>query len=95
MYGFNVGVSGLFLRGINHPPEERVISDIGENQTNIGEAYLNWRYGDFRITGGNQRLDLPFVGDYDWRITPDSLSGAGYAVRQRRRLPARDQNLAL
>lgn len=70
LYGFNVGVSGLFLRGINHPPEERVISDIGENQTNIGEAYLNWRNGDFRITGGNQRLDLPFVGDYDWRITP-------------------------
>jgi hypothetical protein len=70
LYGFNVGVSGLFLRGINHPPEERVISDIGDNQTNIGEAWLTWRHGDFRITGGNQRLDLPFVGDYDWRITP-------------------------
>lgn len=70
LYGFNIGVSGLFLRGINHPPEERVIGDIGDNQTNIGEAWLSWRYGDFRITGGNQRLDLPFVGDYDWRITP-------------------------
>lgn len=70
LHGFNVGVSGIFLRGINHGENAYVISDIGKNQTNVGEAYLNWHAGDFRITAGNQRLNMPFVGDYDFRITP-------------------------
>ncbi len=70
IYGFNIGVSGIFLRGINHGDNANVVTDIGANQTNIGEAYLNWHYGDFRLTAGNQRLNMPFLGDYDWRITP-------------------------
>ena len=42
LYGFNVGVSGLFLRGIDHPPEDRVISDIGDNHKEYfaGDAAL-------------------------------------------------------
>ncbi|HGP2902876.1 TPA: TonB-dependent receptor, partial [Salmonella enterica] len=70
VYGFNMGLGGIFLRGINHPPESREIADIGKNQMNIGEAYLSWHNDKLRITGGNQRLHLPFAGDYDWRITP-------------------------
>lgn len=70
LYGFNVGVSAIFQRGIHHPDRAHVIDDIADNQTNIGEAYLNWRYNHLRITAGNQRLTLPFLGDYDYRITP-------------------------
>lgn len=68
--GFRLGVSALFLRGINHGDNSTTIPDIGRNQNNIGEAWLSWRWQDLTITAGDQRLDLPFMGDYDWRITP-------------------------
>lgn len=68
--GFRLGVSGIFLRGINHGDNSHTISDIGQNQNNIGEAYLSWQWDALKITAGDQRLDLPFMGDYDWRITP-------------------------
>lgn len=74
-YGFQAGVSGIFLRGIDHPDEAHTISDIGDNQTNVGEAYLSWQKDDFKITAGDQRIDIPFVGDYDWRITPILFRG--------------------
>lgn len=73
--GFRAGVSGIFLRGIDHPDESHTISDIGDNQTNIGEAYLSWQQDNFKITAGNQRINIPFVGDYDWRITPILFRG--------------------
>jgi hypothetical protein len=75
VYGFRAGVSAIFLRGIDHPDEAHTISDIGNNQTNIGEAYLTWQQGDFKITAGDQRINIPFVGDYDWRITPILFRG--------------------
>lgn len=68
--GFRLGLSGIFLRGINHGDNSTTISDIGHNQNGIGEAWLSWQWNDLRITAGDQRLDLPFMGDYDWRITP-------------------------
>lgn len=68
--GFQLGVSGIFLRGINHPDEAHTISDIGKNQTAVGEAYLSWAWDDIKIVAGDQRLNIPFLGDYDWRITP-------------------------
>ncbi|MEG3129646.1 TonB-dependent receptor [Pantoea cypripedii] len=74
-YGFRAGVSGIFLRGIDHPDEAHTISDIGDNQTNFGEAYLSWQQDNFKITAGDQRINIPFVGDYDWRITPILFRG--------------------
>lgn len=74
-YGFRAGVSGIFLRGIDHPDEAHTIGDIGDNQTNVGEAYLSWQWDDFKITAGDQRINIPFVGDYDWRITPILFRG--------------------
>lgn len=68
--GFNLGVSGLFVRGIDHGNPDRTVSELGDNQTNIGEAWLQWQGDNVRITAGNQQLDLPFLGNYDWRITP-------------------------
>lgn len=68
--GFRFGVSALFLRGINHGDNSTTISDIGQNQNHIGEAWLSWQRGSVTVTAGDQRLDLPFMGDYDWRITP-------------------------
>lgn len=67
---FQAAVSGILLRGIDHPARNNVISYMGDDQTNIGEAWLSWRRGQFQIKAGNQRLSIPFMGDYDWRITP-------------------------
>jgi len=68
-YGLSLGVSGIFQRGIDHN-QDHLVSELGPNETNFGEAYLSWHYQDFRITAGDQRLNIPFLGDYDWRITP-------------------------
>lgn len=68
-YGLSLGVSGIFQRGINHN-DNHLVSELGPNETGVGEAYLSWHYQDFRITAGDQRLGIPFLGDYDWRITP-------------------------
>ena len=69
-HGFSIGISANLLRGIDHPDSSHLVDSIGKNQTAIGEAYLKWQSEKFRISAGNIRLDIPFVSDYDWRITP-------------------------
>jgi len=73
-YGFSLGTSAILQRGIDHD-NDHLVSELGPNQTAVGEAYLRWRDEDFSITAGNQRINLPFVGDYDWRITPILFRG--------------------
>jgi hypothetical protein len=68
-YGLSFGLSGIFQRGIDHN-QDHLVSELGSNQTGFGEAYIKYHYKDFSITAGDQRLSIPFVGDYDWRITP-------------------------
>lgn len=73
-YGLSLGVSGIFQRGISHN-DDHLITELGPNETGVGEAYLSWHYQDFRITAGDQRINIPFIGDYDWRITPILFRG--------------------
>lgn len=73
--GFSFGLSGILLRGIDRPERNRLIKDIGANQANIGEAYIKYQYNQIQITVGNQRMNLPFAGDWDWRITPVLYQG--------------------
>ncbi|RLM31220.1 OprD family outer membrane porin [Brenneria salicis] len=68
--GLSFGVSGILQRGLWHGDDSRMVSELRDNQDNIGEAYVNWQYRQLRITAGNQRLNIPFISDYDWRITP-------------------------
>lgn len=73
-YGLSLGVSGILQRGISHN-DDHLIAELGPNETGVGEAYLSYRYQDFRITAGDQRINIPFTGDYDWRITPILFRG--------------------
>lgn len=73
-YGLSLGVSGILQRGISHN-DDHLIAELGPNQTGMGEAYLSYHYQDFRITAGDQRINIPFIGDYDWRITPILFRG--------------------
>ena len=68
-YGVSLGVSGILQRGISHN-DDHLVNELGPNQTGVGEAWLSWHYDQFRITAGDQRINIPFIGDYDWRITP-------------------------
>lgn len=47
------------------------VSELSDGTFGIGEAYLNWTQDKFSVTVGNQRLDLPFMGDYsNYRVQP-------------------------
>ncbi|MFK3705470.1 OprD family outer membrane porin [Klebsiella sp. NPDC088457] len=74
-YGFSAGISGIFVRGIDHPDSAHTLSSLADNQTNVGEAWLRWHDDALSITAGDQRVNLPFVSDYDWRITPILFRG--------------------
>ncbi|MHA3055406.1 hypothetical protein E0H77_05610 [Acinetobacter sp. ANC 4633] len=52
------------------------ISELSDGTFGIGEAYLNWTQDKFSVTVGNQKLDLPFMGDYSfYRVQPFLYQG--------------------
>ncbi|RKR03474.1 outer membrane OprD family porin [Kushneria sinocarnis] len=73
--GFRFGISAIVQRGIDHPDDAHAVSELEPDETNIGEAYVSWQHGDFGLTAGNQRMQLPFASDYDWRVTPMLYQG--------------------
>lgn len=73
--GLSLGLSAIFARGIDHPESSHIVADLSRDQTNFGEAYIQYRDENVKITVGNQRMDLPFAGDYDYRITPTLYQG--------------------
>ena len=74
--GFKLGGSLIYQRTFNRPDDKgSVIPDIGTNVTNIGEAYVSWEHDAFKITAGNQRVQLPWTSDYDWRVVPVLFQG--------------------
>lgn len=75
--GFKLGGSLIYQRTFNRPDDKgSVIPDIGNlNVTNIGEAYVSWEHDAFKITAGNQRVQLPWTSDYDWRVVPVLFQG--------------------
>ena len=46
------------------------VAELAPERDGLAEAYLRWQPQDWQITLGQQSLDLPFVGDYNWRIMP-------------------------
>jgi len=74
--GFRLGGSIIAQTTINRPSDDAsLFPDIGPNVTNVGEAYASWEHDNFKITAGNQRVNLPFISDYDWRIAPVLFQG--------------------
>ena len=68
-YGFQVG---LGIEGQHRLAKgSNPVGELADNEFGLGEAYLKWQYEKFSITAGNQRLNLPFVGDYgNFRVLP-------------------------
>ncbi|WP_066569850.1 hypothetical protein [Snodgrassella sp. CFCC 13594] len=47
------------------------IAELHDNTFGLSEAYVKWQKNRLSITLGNQRLNLPFVGDYaNFRVLP-------------------------
>jgi len=72
--GFTFGVGGYIQRGIDRN-DNHLITELGNNQNNIGEAWLRWQGAGFTITGGNQQLSIPFATTWNWRVTPNLFQG--------------------
>lgn len=76
LYGFSMGVSGFIQRGIAHSDDpSKVDGYLGPNLLAMGEAYLQWEHEHFKITAGNQQLEVPFASTYDWRMAPQLFQG--------------------
>jgi hypothetical protein len=76
LYGFSFGVSGFVQRPIHHPDNpKQVVGYLGPNLLGLGEAYLQYEGHGFKFVAGNQQLDVPFAGTYDWRIVPQLYQG--------------------
>lgn len=73
--GVSAGIGAIFARTIDNHKAPNNIDDLSEDQNNLGELYLSYSGGPFKITAGNQRMNLPFAGDYDYRITPTLYQG--------------------
>ncbi len=67
-----IGVEGQ--KRLAHGSDD--ISELSQDTFGIGEAYINWTQDKFSVTVGNQKLDLPFMGDYSfYRVQPFLYQG--------------------
>ncbi len=48
----------------------------GENYAFIGQAYLNYEFGNTNVKVGRQRLDTPLIGSDDARMLPNLFEAA-------------------
>lgn len=74
--GFTLAIDGGFQRGIDHSSNPNYIdSFLGPDVTVLGQAYVDWSHGKFDITAGNQKVNVPFISDYDYRMIPLLFQG--------------------
>jgi hypothetical protein len=76
LFGFSLGASAYIARGLFRPKDpSRRDWTLDPNITTLGEAYLQWEHGAFKITAGNQKLEIPFTATFDYRIAPQLFQG--------------------
>lgn len=49
--------------------------DLGPNLNPLAEAYVQWQGDKLLIRAGDQKLNAPFTGTYDFRIVPQTYQG--------------------
>ena len=69
--GLTAGISyaGQWRLDDKHPSKVEVY-ELSQEKDGLAEAYLNWQNQDFKVRVGQQSLDIPFVGNFDWRVMP-------------------------
>lgn len=63
-YGVQAGVGYDIQRRLDEKNKNDEVSELKEDRDGLAEAYLTWKNDLARVTVGNQRLNLPFMGDY-------------------------------
>lgn len=68
-YGVQAAIGYDLQRRLDEKNKHPEVSELKEDRDGLAEAYISWKNDMARVTIGNQRLDLPFMGDYaDWRV---------------------------
>lgn len=68
-YGIQAAIGFDLQRRLDEKDHKAEVSELKEDGDGLAEAYLTWKNDSVRVTVGNQRLNLPFLGDYaDWRV---------------------------
>lgn len=63
-YGIQAGVGYDIQRRLDEKNKNDEVPELQEDRDGLAEAYLSWKNDLARVTIGNQRLNLPFMGDY-------------------------------
>lgn len=64
-------------------PNNAEVSELSQDKDGLAEAYLDWRNADWKIRLGQQSLDIPFWGHYDWRVMPPLYRAADIQYGQK------------
>ncbi|MCU4369703.1 OprD family outer membrane porin [Acinetobacter courvalinii] len=63
-YGVQAAVGYDIQRRLDEKDNKAEVDELKEDGDGLAEAYLTWKNDLARVTVGNQRLNLPFMGDY-------------------------------
>jgi len=63
-YEVQAAVGYDIQRRLDEKNKNDEVSELKEDRDGLAEAYLTWKNDLARVTVGNQRLNLPFMGDY-------------------------------
>ena len=76
-YGVQAAVGYNVQRRLDDDNGHAEVSEFKNDKDGLGEAYLKWQNDNARVTVGNQRLDVPFLGDYsEFRILQNLYQAA-------------------
>lgn len=79
MSGVKAGISyaGQWRLDDKHAGHAEV-TELSQDKDGLAEAYLDWKNQDWSLRVGQQSLDVPFVGHYDWRVMPPLFRAADF-----------------
>lgn len=83
-YGMQAALSFAGQRRLDHKSSGNdEVTELKNDKDGLAEAYLSWQDKDWKIRVGQQSLDVPFLGNYDWRVMPPLFRAADLQFGQK------------
>lgn len=80
-YGVQAAIGYDLQRRVDEKNKHPEVSELKDDRDGLGEAYITWKNDKARVTIGNQRLNLPFMGDYaDRRVLQNLYQAADVQI---------------
>lgn len=74
--GIELGISYALQRRLDDKDSQHAeVTELAPERDGLAEAYLKWQQPNWQVVLGQHSLDLPFVGDYNWRVMPPLYRG--------------------